>query len=78
MITVKSYHGKLPSNLASEMDKIALPIQPGTEWEFEGSVGDFANQWGKNFLAMPEVPATKNHYAHYQIFVTQHSSFGMR
>ena len=77
-ILIKGYHGTLPSKLAKEMDNIAMPIQPNYEWEFEGSVGDFAEKWGRMFMALPDVEASKDRMAHYQIYVTQHNSWGAR
>jgi hypothetical protein len=77
-ILIKGYHGYLTPKLAKEMDAIAMPITPNIEWEFEGSVGDFAEKWGHMFMAIPDVEATKTHTAHYQIYVTQHNSWGAR
>ena len=72
-IQILDYHGRLPETLSKKMDKIAMPIVPSKEWEFEGSVGDFAEQWGEKFLCYQNKgDGVKT------IFVTQYNSFSAR
>lgn len=68
-IIIRGYHRSLPPKMAKELDAIAMPIQLNYEWEFEGSIGDFSEQWKKPFLAYPKDRI---------VFVTQHNSFGAR
>lgn len=74
-IRVKGWHGRLSPDFAKKMDEIAIPIQTDYEWEFEGSVGDFADQWRDKFMALfcPSIGT-----ANYDIYITQHSNFGQR
>lgn len=78
MIIVKGWHGNLNAELSKVMDEIAMPIKPNNEWEFEGSVGDFAEKWQRHFIAYPIDEPSKIHYPRYEIFITQHGSFSAR
>ncbi len=78
-IPIKGWHGRLSPKLAKEMDAIAMPIEKDYIWEFEGSVGDFADKWGKPFLAYPPGKIQKaDLVTSWNIFVTDHNSFGAR
>lgn len=65
--------------MARKMDAIAVPIKVDYEWEFEGSVGDFAEKWGDKFLALPQSTDPENEKPFsWFIGVTQFTGFGQR
>ena len=77
-LIVKGWHGKLSPNFAKKMDGIAIPIQKDYEWEFEGSVGDFADQWQDKFMALMAFCPSPGDKVDYDIYITQFSNFGQR
>jgi len=69
MIEVKAYHGMISTRLANKMDKIAKLGESEFKWDFEGTVGDFADKWQNNFLALCDKGVWK-------IFITDRQTFG--
>ena len=71
--TIYTYHGKLPLELETILDKIASRVNgtplAQTHWNYTGTLDDFAAAWGKHIFAV---------YYPDLIFVTQHSSFNAR
>ena len=79
MIEIKGWHGNLSSGrnkqspFALRLDEIAKPslVNPDYVWLFDGTVGQFADQWQKPFMVF-------YHEGQPSIYVTQHSNFNAR
>jgi hypothetical protein len=73
MIEVTAWHGRLEGDSAKAMDAIAKPslVRPNHSWMFEGTIGEFAERWQRNFMVL---------YSEGKpfIFVTHHYSFSQR
>ncbi len=79
MITVRGWHGTLSLEKSKRMDSIAMPIKPRFEWEFEGSVGDFAEKWELPFIAYPLDKPKKDEFAvRWRIFISDYPSWQAR
>jgi hypothetical protein len=74
-IRVKGYHGYLKPAQVKKMDDIAIPLEPRSLWEFEGSIGDFAQKWDEKFLVhrFKDFPEDSTHEI---IFITSYGTFG--
>ena len=72
MIEITAWHGTLNGDFAKAMDVIAKPslVRPNHSWIFEGTIGEFANRWNRNFMVLYS-------NGNPQIFVS-HYSFGQR
>ena len=54
---------------AAKLDEIATVVVPKFEWNFDGTVGEFAEKWDDKFIYHPLSDGTK------AILVTYRSSF---
>ena len=76
VITIGNFHGGFNSSKAGlerarTLDKIAHVVTSGQEWEFDGTIGQFADAYPFNFMVMRLEKGT-------HIWVTQYGSFGQR
>jgi len=75
MIQVRGWHGKLTPEFAKRMDAIAKPsaVTPDLIWMFDGTMGEFAEQWQGHFMALWD-----DEKSCYDLFITQFRSFSTR
>lgn len=73
MIEITAWHGTLNGEFAKAMDAIAKPslVHPNHTWLFDGTIGEFANLWKRNFMVLYSDGKPN-------IFVTNYYSFSQR
>jgi hypothetical protein len=71
MIKIQGWHGKLSEKKSAKVDGIAAIATPRYQWIYNGTVGEFSEQWKDNFLCYWIDDG-------WMIFITDYSSFGQR
>lgn len=71
MIKIQGFHGKVSRLRSNKMDTMARVIAPMYQWEFDGTIGEFADKWQYAFLAY----FVDNNW---MIYITDYISFSAR
>lgn len=88
-ITIRGWHGYLSAKKAELMNVIAKEITPNFEWEYEGDIGSFSQQWKLPFLAYPfykdenknyvrRIHSDKPNPTYWTIYITDYPNFQTR
>lgn len=71
-IAIRGYHGRLyKRELLETLNRIAKVESPDYLWNYEGTIGEFAEQWKRPFLSY----YFENQWC---IYVTDYNSFNTR
>ena len=73
-IKIQGWHGQLSPELSAKLNGMASVLTPAFQWEYTGTLQEFADGWGQKFLAMPSHGPSWS----WEVYVTQYPGWGMR
>lgn len=71
MIKIQGFHGKVSLLKSDKMETIARVITPMYQWEFDGTIGEFADKWQCAFLAYFIDDS-------WMVYISDYTTFGQR